>query len=288
MSFKFTYQDSICFNLQSVFQTKPLALVTCPMCTAQLIQSHIPPSALGREHLTSDLGPLLDPTQLYVCPNCKWWAVRESGWYIEVYCVFDYLVTATIKNFDLSPKQPLVSLLKDRIEGDKSVGDATCEEVIAETLRRGGYPCEVYQVGSRSDFEDGRTDVYLVEEHDSWLILVSGCDENISVNPIETLSGFLLRGSEIHGLALRRQSLRLPGANSFKRGELTDEFLCVRALDSTRVLRLVEQDHLTLTPPWWKALDEESCWAELHKMSKEFASLLFLETVDWLGTKILP
>jgi hypothetical protein len=282
MNFKYIYQDSVCFNLRSIFQTQPLVLVACPMCTAQLIQSDVPPSALGREHLTSSLGPLLDPTQLYVCPNCRWWAIRESGWYIEVYGVFDYLVTGTIKNFDLSAKQPLVSLLKDRIEGSKGIDTARCEEVIAGTLRREGHPCEVYRVGSRSGFEEGRKDVYQIEDKDSWLLQVSCVNEHIKVIPIQTLSGFLLRGDEIHGLALRSESFSNLRSNSLEQNGLIRGPFCVKALDPARVLRLIEKDQPTHPPPWWKALDEESCWAELQEMSKEFASLLFLETVDWL------
>jgi hypothetical protein len=37
--------------------------------------------------------------------------------------------------------------------------------------------------------------------------------------------------------------------------------------------------------PWQTALDGEACCAEPQDMSKEFASLLFLETVNWLTPK---
>jgi len=255
------------------------------MCTTHLELSEVPPSPVGREHLTSPLGPLLDPTRLYVCRNCNWWAIRESGWYIDVYCVFDYLITGTIKNFDLSPKRPLISLLKDRIEGSIEIDTARCADVIAETLRHRGHACEVSRIASSGGVAEGRSDVYLVEDEDSWIVQVSRIDELVIVIPIQTLSGFLLRGEEVHGLALRGEGLCDPGSNSLGRGELIRGPFCVKALNTTRVPWLVEKNPRTQTAPWQKVFDDEACCAELQEMSKEFASLLFLETVDWLTLK---
>lgn len=288
MKFKFTYQDSTCFNLRAVFQTRPSMSVACPMCTARLEQSEVPPSPAGREHLASGFGPLLDPTCLYVCPNCTWWAIRESGWFIEVYGVLDYLATGAVKNFDLSTKRPLISLLKSEIEGSERADAAGCEPLIAGTLRRAGHPCEVYRVGARDGAGGERQDVYVVEDADSWLVQVSRVDEHVTVNAIQTLSGFLLRGSEIHGLVLGGETFSTPGSTAQGRGELSRGPFCVKALDPDRLLRLVGKDFRTPTPGWQKALDEESCWSESQQMSKEYASLLFLDPVDWLATEVGP
>jgi len=282
MDFNFTYRDSLCFDLRSVFERQPLVLAACPMCTTHLNRSEVPPSPLGRDHLASPFGPQLDPTRLYLCPNCEWWAIRESGWYIDVYCVFDYLITGTIKNFDLSPKRPLISLLKDRVEGGTEIDTAGCAGVVAETLGRGGHPCEVYRIGACGVVEEGQSDVYLIEDEDSWIAQVSRIDELVIVNPIQTLNGFLLRGGGVHGLALRGEARGDPGSKSTGRGELVRGPFCVKALNPERVPWLIEQDPLTHAAPWQKALDGEVCCDELQEMSKEFASLLFLETVDWL------
>ena len=256
-----------------------MGLVACPMCTAQLVQSDVDPSAFGREHLAnSTFGPLLDPTCLYVCPGCGWWAVRESGWYVQVYGVFDYLVTGVLKNFDLSRKQPLISLLQDRIEGGEEIDAAKCGEAIAEALRLEGHPCEVWRLGSRRGPRGWRKDVYVVEDDDRWLVQVS-CLESTNLDPIETLGGFILRGGEIQGLVLRAESAGATGQGSPERIGPERGPFCVSALDPARVLRLVEKDRRVNNPPWLKVLDEESCWAEPQGMSKEFASLLFRETV---------
>ncbi len=282
---KFSYRESICFDLRSVFERQPLVPVACPMCAGPLEYGEVPPSPVGREHLASELGPMLDPTQLYLCQDCRWWAIRESGWYIEVYCVFDYFITGCIKSFELSRKRHLIASLKDRIERDGEVDTTRCEGMIAGTLRSAGHPCEVYRVGERMRPQEGRTDIYLVEDDDSWIVQVSRKDKLVMVIPLQNLCGFRLRGGKIHELVLRCEPVGATGRKSPEWGELIRGPFCVKALGPERLERLIDQGPQTLAHPWQRALDLEARCGELWEMSEEFASLLFLETVDWIALK---
>ena len=271
MPFNFSYQNSVSFDLKTAFERQPSALMACPMCTAALTHSEIAPSALGLEHLSSSLTPMLDPTRLFVCPNCRWWAIRETGWYVDIRSVFDYLITGTILNFDCAFKRPLIEMLRAEISGGAGTETTNLEQIIGEALQRWGHPSEVHRIGERTDVDKPRTDIYLIDDDEAvWLVDVSCPDQEIQFDPVRTLNGCLVGDDVIHGLVMSCE----PGPAERARGPFV-----AKVVDPARVRRLIEKIPGTHTPPWSKAIDEVSCWAPLHSMSKEFASLLFPEAV---------
>lgn len=97
MEYEISYQDSVCYDLRASFERQPGDFSCCPMCASSTTRTGLPTSAAGQDFRRSASIPLIDFTYLFICPECKWWAVRESGADREVRGEWDYLAVGTVK-----------------------------------------------------------------------------------------------------------------------------------------------------------------------------------------------
>lgn len=65
-----------CYDLRSYFTFSP-ELRQCPQCRATLLSSPLPPSQNALNLASCASIPLIE-TRLLRCPDCDWWAVRET------------------------------------------------------------------------------------------------------------------------------------------------------------------------------------------------------------------
>jgi hypothetical protein len=280
MEYEVSYQDSVCYDLRSSFERQPGDFSCCPMCASTITRTGLPTSAAGQDFRRSASIPLIDFTYLFICPECKWWAVRESGADREVRGEWDYLAVGTVKKWELSSKDIPISVLRryfeqhDRIDF-KLLDASAFEKLIAECLRYEFQPCEVHHVGARGGKGDQGIDIYLIKDEIEWLIQVKRrlTDNPEPVDTIRLLNGVLLREGKYNGMVVTSAASFTRNAQS-ETSIKTPGAYCVKLINRGDVLSMIAKIPHEQNEPWRKVLNDEHWWSRSpQKISEEFKEL---------------
>lgn len=280
MEYEISYQESVCYDLRSSFEKQPGDFSCCPMCASSITRTALPTSAAGLEFRRWAFIPLIDFTYLFTCPECKWWAIRESGADREVRGEWDYLAVGTVKKWELSSKDIPISVLRRYFEQHNRIDfkllDASAfEKLIAECLRYEYHPCEVNHVGARGGKGDQGIDIYLIKDETEWLIQVKRrlTDNPEPVDTIRLLNGVLLREGKYKGMVVT-------SAASFTRTAKSETLIktpgayCVKLINRGDILSMIAKIPHEQNEPWQKVLNDKQWWSRSPQtISEEFRGL---------------
>ena len=288
----YSYQESTCFNLKTVFKHEPPDISNCIICGSKAVFADLETSALGKEIQSKDVHILAHPsfTKLFTCKQCGWWALRECGEYFETNSGWDYLLSGVIKSWPSGSKGIKLDVIRRHFikrnhKIDLTILDATAyEKQIQECLCAEFGPCEVHHVGVRRQGANNIIDLFMIKDQDEWLIQITRklIDKPESVQFIRNLNGALLGENKPNAILISSAEAYTEKPRSasqiMKPGPYVAELL-----DRGDIVKIIEKASLNSHVPWQMGMNNIEVWKNEDAISLDLKALLQSENIEGIA-----